>query len=226
MKALVVDDDLALSDVLAFTMRRAGFQVIAAHDGQEALELWKTGSPDLVILDLNLPKLDGLSVCKWIRSRSNVPIIILSVRSDEEDVIEGLRLGADDYMVKPFSPRELVARADAVIRRANSSPEIQDTIVAGLYLLDLRKNELLIGEGESIQVTRLEARLLDILMRNAGHVVSTSALIDYIWEPAGGDRKMLKQLIYRLRRKIEPDMDIPVLIQTVSNLGYIFVQKA
>ncbi len=116
MKALVVDDDFALSDVLSFTMRRAGFQVITAHDGKEALDLWQSESPDLIILDLNLPKLDGFSVCKWIRTRSDVPIIILSVRSDEEDVVDGLKLGADDYLVKPFSPRELVARADAVFK--------------------------------------------------------------------------------------------------------------
>ena len=225
MKALVVDDDLALSDVLSFTMRRAGFQVITAHDGKIALDLWQSESPDLIILDLNLPKLDGFSVCKWIRTRSDVPIIILSVRSDEEDVVDGLKLGADDYLVKPFSPRELVARADAVLRRASASHEVPETLEAGDFLLDSTKNELRIRDEVIIQITRLESRLLEVLMRNVGHVVSTYTLIDYVWGPSGGDRKMLKQLIYRLRRKIEPDMDRPIYIQTVSNLGYIFLQK-
>lgn len=225
MKALVVDDDLALSDVLSFTMRRAGYQVISAHDGKEALELWQSESPDLIILDLNLPKLDGFSVCRWIRARSEVPIIILSVRNDEEDVVDGLKFGADDYLVKPFSPRELVARADAVMRRASAAQEVPDTLQAGVFQLQTTKNELRIGEREAIQITRLESRLLDVLMRNTGHVVMTSTIIDYVWGPSGGDRKMLKQLIYRLRRKIEPDMDRPTYIQTVSNLGYIFVQK-
>lgn len=223
MKTLIVDDDLALSDVLSFTMRRAGFQVINAHDGKAALDLWQTEAPDLIILDLNLPKLDGFSVCKWIRTRSDVPIIILSVRDDEEDVVDGLKLGADDYLVKPFSPRELVARADAVIRRVSASHEPPITLTAGKFTLDPGKNELHIAESTTIQTTRLEARLLEVLMRNADHVVSTSTIIDHVWGPSGGDRKMLKQLIYRLRRKIEPDMDMPVHIQTVSNLGYVFV---
>lgn len=224
MKTLIVDDDLALSDVLSFTMRRAGFHVINAYDGKAALELWQSEAPDLIILDLNLPKLDGFSVCRWIRTRSDVPIIILSVRDDEEDVVDGLKLGADDYLVKPFSPRELVARADAVIRRVTASHEPPVTVTAGRFTLDPGKNELRVDDGTSIRITKLEARLLEVLMRNAGHVVSTSTIIDQVWGPSGGDRKMLKQLIYRLRRKIEPDMDMPAYIQTVSNLGYLFVQ--
>ncbi len=123
MKALIVDDDLVLADVLSFTLRRAGFQVIAVHDGQAALDAWRNEAPDLIILDLNLPKLDGLEVCRRIREQDNVPIIILSVRGDDDDVVRGLELGADDYVPKPFSPRQLVARAQAVLRRAGVTPD-------------------------------------------------------------------------------------------------------
>ena len=122
MKALIVDDDLVLADVLSFTLRRAGFQVFAVHDGQAALEAWRNEAPDLIILDLNLPKLDGLEVCRRIREQDDVPIIILSVRGDDDDVVRGLELGADDYVPKPFSPRQLVARAQAVLRRAGVTP--------------------------------------------------------------------------------------------------------
>ncbi len=122
MKALIVDDDLVLADVLSFTLRRAGFQVFAVHDGQAALDAWRSEAPDLIILDLNLPKLDGLEVCQRIREQDNVPIIILSVRGEDDDVVRGLELGADDYVPKPFSPRQLVARAQAVLRRAGVTP--------------------------------------------------------------------------------------------------------
>jgi DNA-binding response OmpR family regulator len=225
VKVLIVDDDPALLDVLSFTMRRAGYEVSVAHDGQNALEHWQTDSPDLIILDLNLPKMDGFAVCRWIRTRSEVPIIFLSVRDEEEDIIDGLKLGADDYVVKPFSPRELVARADAVLRRVSTSQEASETVAAGDFVLDPSCNELRTGKGTVLPVTRLEARLLEILMTNAGRVVGAETLIDHVWGPAGGDRKMLKQLIYRLRRKIEPDIEQPGYIETFSNIGYTFRNK-
>src|SRR5688500_14963996 len=118
MRVLVVEDDLALADVVSYTLRREGYEVIAAHDGAAGFERWSADQPDLIILDLNLPKMDGLSVCEKIRKESDVPIIILSVRGDDDDVVKGLALGADDYIAKPFSPRQLVARAQAVMRRA------------------------------------------------------------------------------------------------------------
>ena len=121
MKALVVDDDLALADVVSFTLRRAGYEVIVAHDGQMALDRWQAEQPDFIVLDLNLPRLSGLEVCQRIRAEADTPILILSVRDEDDDVVNGLKAGADDYIVKPFSPRQLVARVDTVLRRAGAS---------------------------------------------------------------------------------------------------------
>jgi DNA-binding response OmpR family regulator len=222
VKALIVDDDLALADVLSFTMRRAGFEVVVAHDGLQALERWRAESPDLIVLDLNLPRLDGAKVCQQIRQESKTPIIMLTVRSDEDDVVRGLEMGADDYIVKPFSPRQLVARAEAVLRRANSSALAPGPLAAGDLTLEAGRSRVRRGETTVAQLTRLEGRLLEALMLNAGQVVPTESLIDTVWGPAGGDRAMLKQLVYRLRQKIEADPSQPHYLQYVSGAGYIF----
>jgi DNA-binding response OmpR family regulator len=221
MKALVVDDDLALADVLSFTMRRAGFDVIVAHDGQAALDRWEAESPELIILDLNLPRMDGLKVCQQIRSCSSTPIIILSVRGQEDDIIRGLQVGADDYMVKPFSPRQLVARAEAVLRRAKGVPHASAPLQAGDLLLDPAKGTAVRSGCPEARLTRLECRLLEALLINRGQALSWDSLIDWIWGPQGGDRTMLKQLVYRLRRKIEKDPSRPECIITVPGLGYL-----
>jgi DNA-binding response OmpR family regulator len=222
MKVLVVDDDLALADVVTFTMRRAGYEVITAHDGEAALEAWERDTPDLILLDLNLPRLDGLAVCRRIRSSGATPLIILSVRGEEDDVVKGLELGADDYIVKPFSPRQLVARAEAVLRRAKSSRVPRGAIKAGDLELDPARM-LALRQGEPLpQLTRLETRLLETLMLNAGQVVPTDSLIDAVWGASKADRIMLKQLVYRLRRKIEPSPSDPGVLVTVPGLGYTF----
>lgn len=222
MKVLIVDDDLALADVVSFTMRRAGFEVVTAHDGQDALERWDAENPDLIILDLNLPKLDGLKVCQRIRSQSKTPIIILSVRGEEDDVVSGLEIGADDYIVKPFSPRQLVARADAVLRRSTAAPISHGPISVGDLTLDPSRGEVQIDNQFLAKLTRLECRLLEILMINQGQVLPTDSLIDSVWGPSGGDRIMLKQLIYRLRKKIEKNSSDPTHLKTVSGVGYSF----
>lgn len=222
MRALIVDDDLALSDVVSFTMRRAGFDVITAHDGLSALERWEAEDPDIIILDLNLPKLDGLSVCKSIRDQGDTPIIILSVRGEEEDVVKGLELGADDYIVKPFSPRQLIARTEAVLRRAKSAPISPGPLSAGNFILDPARSEVCKGKGDSIQLTQLECRLLEVLMLNYGQVLTSTSIIDSVWGSAGADRVMLKQLVYRLRRKIEINPSEPVHLITISGVGYSF----
>ena len=222
MQVLIVDDDLALADVLSFTMRRAGYEVCLAHDGLAALERWKTASPDLILLDLNLPRLDGLSVCKQIRTVDDTPIIMLTVRGEDEDVVTGLESGADDYVVKPFSPRQVVARVEAVLRRANRGPVSSVPIEAGDLTLDLTRHQLLCGEEVLVQLTRLECRLLEALMHNPGQVVLADQLIDYVWGSAGADRSMLKQLVYRLRQKIEADPSNPLMLTTVSGIGYAF----
>ena len=222
MKALVVDDDLALADVVSFTFRRAGYEVIQAHDGHSALERWQANTPDLIILDLNLPKVDGLTVCRRIREKDNTPIIILSVRGEEDDVVQGLNLGADDYVIKPFSPRQLIARAEAVLRRSDPHAFVPEAITVGDLTLDPSRLTVQRKGRSQVNLTRLECRLLEILMRNAGQALLADTLIDYVWGPAGGDRVMLKQLVYRLRRKIEMEPSMPIYIETVAGIGYSF----
>ena len=219
MKVLVVEDDLALSDVIAFTMRRAGFDVVAAYDGLAGLDMWLAERPDLVLLDLNLPKLDGLSVCRRIRKEADTPIIMLTVRDSDEAVVAGLETGADDYMVKPFSPTQLVARARAVMRRAGVAPTSGVLEAAGLSL-DRSRNEVRRPGGEPVRLTPLEVRLLEVLMLNAGQVLPADTLIANVWGLEGGDKAMLKQLVYRLRAKIESDPAQPSLIETVPGIGY------
>ena len=219
MKVLVVEDDLALSDVIAFTMRRAGFDVMAAYDGLAGLDMWLAERPDLVLLDLNLPKLDGLSVCRRIRKEADTPIIMLTVRDSDEAVVAGLETGADDYIVKPFSPTQLVARARAVMRRAGVAPTSGVLEAAGLSL-DRSRNEVRRPGGEPVRLTPLEVRLLEALMLNAGQVLPADTLIANVWGLEGGDKAMLKQLVYRLRAKIESDPAQPSLIETVPGIGY------
>lgn len=218
MKILVVEDDLSLSDVLTFTLRRAGYEVVTAFDGLAALQLWEEEDPDLMVLDLNLPKLDGLAVCRQIRSQSQTPIIILSVRGGDEAVVKGLELGADDYVVKPFSPSQLVARIKAVSRRAGVTDTTTVLQLAGLAF-DRSRNEVQYQGGDSIRLTPLEARLLETLMLHAEQVLTSEALITAVWGVEGGDRKMLKQLVYRLRAKIDPD-EASSLIETIPGIGY------
>lgn len=220
MTILVVEDDLSLSDVLCFTLRRSGFNVTAVHDGLAALEAWQAVQPSLLVLDLNLPKLDGLSVCRQIRAQSDTPIIILTVRGSDEDVVKGLELGADDYVVKPFSPKQLVARIRAVLRRAEGAPATSPVLAVGRLSLDRSRNEALIAGAAPVRLTPLEVRLLEALILNAGHVLTAGALVDAVWGNEGGDRAMLKQLVYRLRNKIEPDPSSPAYIETVPGIGY------
>jgi DNA-binding response OmpR family regulator len=228
MKALVVDDDRVLADVLAFTLRREGFQVIQAYDGEAALERWAEHQPDLIVLDVNMPRLDGFAVCKRIRESSDTPIILLTVRGEEDDIVGGLALGADDYITKPFSPRQLVARAQAVLRRAGKAAAPASRCVGDLTL-EPNRRELRIAQGELVSLTPLESRLLDYLMLNAGHVLTTDAIISHVWGPEGGDRDMVRQLVRRLRSKLaqasDVDTDAPSAavvsyIETVPGLGY------
>ena len=223
MKALIVDDDRVLADLVAFTLRREGFQVIQAYDGETALQLWGTEQPDILVLDVNLPRsvprLDGFTICRLIREQSDTPIILLTVREDEDDIVYGLKVGADDYILKPFSPRQLVARVHAVLRRAGKTagPAIR---TAGDLTLDPTRREVRIAGGDPLPLTPLESRLLDYLMLNAGQILIFQDLIDHTWGPNGGDRDMLRQLVRRLRAKIEPDPALPTYIETIPGLGY------
>ena len=225
MKALVVDDDRVLADLVAFTLRREGYQVVQASDGPAALQRWQEEQPDVVVLDVNLPKtippLDGFAVCQRIREQSDTPIILLTVRGEEDDIVKGLKLGADDYMLKPFSPRQLVARIEAVLRRVGKTPAPTTRQLPGLFF-DPGHRIVQIDDGAPIALTALESRLLDVLTLNAGQILPNETIISYVWGLEGGDRDMLRQLVRRLRGKIEPDSANPRFIETVAGLGYGF----
>ncbi len=224
MKILIVEDDLALADVLSFTLRRAGFTVVTAHDGLAALQTWQESAPNLVLLDLNLPKLDGLGVCRRLREESDVPIIMLTVRGSDEDVVKGLELGADDYIVKPFSPSQLVARVRAVLRRTDTTPPPAE-LTTGQLRLDRARNEVQRPNQPPLRLSPLETRLLEALMLNAGQVLTTEVLLNAVWAAEGGDRAMLKQLVYRLRNKLEADPSQPTYIETVPGVGYALMDS-
>lgn len=219
MKTLIIDDDLVLTDVISFTLRRAGYEVLMSHDGIEGLKMWREYSPGLILLDWELPHLSGIEVCRQIRLYSSTPIIMLTVRDSDVDVIKGLGAGADDYITKPFSPTQLIARTQAVLRRAGQPPPPKHIIVRGMRLNAERK---LLERHDAVPVplTRLEYQLLETLMLNQGQVLPAGTLIDRVWGPTQGDSAMLKQLIYRLRRKIEPDPANPIYIQSVPGIGY------
>jgi DNA-binding response OmpR family regulator len=218
-KILVVDDDLALSDVLAFAVRRAGFEVANAHDGISALEMFSKESPDLIVLDWGLPRMDGLEVCTRIRSESDVPIVMLTVRDTDDNVIAALEAGADEYIIKPFSPRHLIARIRALLRRAVKEP--QEVLEAGLLKFDAERREVQMGDGEPVRLTHLETRLLRALMQNPDRVLNNDSLILRVWGPEGATSEMLKQLVYRLRNKLETEAGAASLIETIPNAGYV-----
>jgi DNA-binding response OmpR family regulator len=223
MKALVVDDDLVLADVVSFTLRRAGFDVALAHDGRAALERFREIAPQIVILDLELPELDGLEVCRSIRAQSDTPIIMLTVRDSDEDVVRGLELGADDYITKPFSPAQLVARAQAVVRRSGQTT-VPKRLSFGSMTLDPERHEVYLGERGAEQLTPLEYKLLETFVLNREQVLSFDTLIDRVWGPDGGDKAMLKQLVYRLRRKIEPDEGKEIHLEAIPGVGYALMR--
>ena len=227
MKALIVDDDRTLADLLAFTLRREGFEAHLAFDASGAMRLFDDISPDVVILDVNLPSSptlkNGFDICREIRKSSTVPIILLTVRDDEVDIVHGLNIGADDYVLKPFSPRQLVARVQAVLRRTSSESLTEQAPYhfRGLHF-DPGKREFY-HEGENIQsLTHLETRLLSYLMLNQGQVLPANNIIAYVWGEGAASTEMLRQLVHRLRSKIEPDLENPTFIQNIPGLGYGF----
>jgi DNA-binding response OmpR family regulator len=224
MKTLLVDDDTTLLDVTAFALRRAGFLVVLAHDAEQALHVWSTEQPDLIILDIQLPGKDGLTLCREIRAVSPVPIILLTVRNSDEDIVHGLEIGADDYLTKPFSPKQLIARARAVLRRSNSVPK-QAQLVAGDLVLDTAQQVVQTPDG-STRLTALEFRLLHYLLINQGQIVPTDAILTHVWGYAdSGDRALLKQLVYRVRQKIEPPGTERQFIATIPGIGYTIAKE-
>jgi DNA-binding response OmpR family regulator len=219
MKILIVDDDLELAGLIAYALRQAGYLTVEAGDGLTALAVFEREEPDLVILDVQLPKLSGHDVCRRIRQGSATPIMMLTVQGAEEDEIAGLDLGADDYLTKPFSPRALLARVRALLRRAGE--EKPAPLLAGDFALDLELQSVIVRGGPAIRLTRLEVRLLQLLLANAGHPVPVERLLSHVWGSRGaGDRQLVKQLVHRLRHKIELDARQPRYLQTVASIGY------
>jgi len=219
MRALVVDDDRVFADIVAFALRREGFQVIEAYDGLVALQRWIEEQPDLIVLDVNLPKMDGFTVCQRIRKQADTPIILLTVRSSDEDIICGLESGADVYMTKPFSPRQLVARAHALLRRSQCPSYIFSDRLDKSYP---PANHWPRVPFHSLQITLtpMERRLLDCLKSCPGQTVSFDTIIFQVWGQTEGDRIVLRQLIHRLRLKLEPDPAHPTYIKTIPGIGY------
>jgi two-component system response regulator ResD len=224
-KILVVDDEPNIREVVGLYLRRDGHSVVAAADGEEALKLYRQTQPDLVVLDLMLPKVSGLEVCRRIQADERVPVVMLTARGEEEDRIVGLGIGADDYVVKPFSPRELAARVEAVLRRVNearSGSGTEKLIVFGDLRIDPNAREVTI---RGAQVT-LTAREFDLLYHMASHprrVFTRDQLMETVWGYAfAGDTSTVTVHMRRLREKIEPDPGRPRYLQTVWGVGYRF----
>ncbi len=222
-RVLVVEDEESFSDALSYMLRREGFEVAVAADGNEALASFDRTGADLVLLDVMLPGLSGTEVCRMLRQRSNVPIIMVTARDSEVDKVVGLELGADDYVTKPFSSRELVARVRAVLRRGAESDELLTAAVeAGPVRMDVDRHVVVV-EGETIALPLKEFDLLELLLRNAGRVLTRGQLIDRVWgADYVGDTKTLDVHVKRLRSKIEPDPANPKYLVTVRGLGYKF----
>lgn len=220
MKILVADDDPDLLDLVAYALGQAGFLVVKAKNGTEALAGFDDETPDLVILDINMPGATGFEVCASLRERGSTPIIMLTARGDEQDLVKALELGADDYLTKPFSPRTLLARIKALLRRAKIEGA-SGPMSAGRVTLDAGDSTIRISSGQPIALTKLEFRLMQALLAQAGRAVHSDRLLGLVWGHRGaGDRQLLKQLVHRLRQKIEPDPANPQLLQTAAVSGY------
>ncbi|GAA3222842.1 response regulator transcription factor [Actinocorallia longicatena] len=222
-RVLVVEDEESFSDALSYMLRKEGFEVAVAATGPDALETFDRNGADLVLLDLMLPGLPGTEVCRELRSRSNVPVIMLTAKDSEVDKVVGLELGADDYVTKPFSSRELVARIRAVLRRQGDLEEIAPpTLEAGPVRMDVERHIVSVS-GTTVQLPLKEFELLEVLLRNAGRVLTRMQLIDRVWgADYVGDTKTLDVHVKRLRAKIEPAPSTPRYIVTVRGLGYKF----
>lgn len=220
---LVVDDDYKTVDLIRLYLEKDGYPVLVAYDGRQALEFARRKQPGLVILDLMLPKVDGLDVCRILRSESKVPIIMLTAKTTEEDKLIGLELGADDYVTKPFSPRELVARVRAVLRRVIAEEEVGPVVLRfNDMVLDVTRHEARI-RGDTVHLTPKEFRLLEIMARNPGRVFSRLELLEHAFGfDYGGFERTVDVHIMNLRKKIEPDPSQPTYIQTIYGLGYKF----
>ena len=222
-RVLVVEDEESFSDALSYMLRREGFEVAVASTGPEGLEEFDRNGADLVLLDLMLPGLNGTEVCRALRTRSAVPVIMLTAKDAEVDKVVGLEIGADDYVTKPFSSRELLARIRAVLRRGGEAEELAPNVIeVGPVRMDVERHVVSVRSGE-VKLPLKEFDLLEIMLRNAGRVLTRGQLIDRVWgSDYVGDTKTLDVHVKRLRAKVEEDAASPRHIITVRGLGYKF----
>ncbi len=219
-RVLVVEDEESYSDALAYLLRKEGYDVAIAATGPDAIAEFDRNGADIVLLDLMLPGLPGTEVCRQIRQTSNVPVIMVSAKDDEVDKVVGLELGADDYVTKPYSPRELVARIRAVLRRGTEPDLAPAVIEAGPVRMDVDRHLVTI-DGVELRFPLKEFELLELFLRNPGRVLTRGQLIDRVWgSDYVGDTKTLDVHVKRLRAKIEPDPSAPTYLVTVRGLGY------
>jgi DNA-binding response OmpR family regulator len=224
MHILVADDDIPSVKLTSYLLEEAGYQVFKAYDGSTIVQSVEQNNPDLVLLDVTMPKANGFDICRQIRRTSDVPIIFLTGRSQLQDRVMGLQIGGDDYLVKPFEPSELLARVEAVLRRRNSdmlNPSIR--LSQGDITLDPVEHKVLFADGRTIELTPLEFRLIYYLMKNSGRVLNTSQILSKVWGyDYEGESNLVAVYIRRLRTKIEMHPEQPKHVITVRNLGYKF----
>jgi DNA-binding response OmpR family regulator len=223
VKILVADDDADLLDLVAYALGQAGYLVVKASDGVAAIQRFEVEVPDIAILDINMPGASGFDVCSAIRSRSTIPIMMLTARGEEQDLVRALDLGADDYLTKPFSPRTLLARVKALLRRARLERS-EEPLAVGRVRLDAENSTVQVDSHDPVALTKLEFRLMQSLLAQAGRAVNSDRLLILVWGHRGaGDRQLLKQLVHRLRQKIEANPGVPQLLQTAAVSGYKLV---
>lgn len=222
-KILVVDDEVSIRELIKFNLEKAGFSVLESGNGADALQLVKSQKPELVVLDLMLPGLDGIEVCRNLKSQrdtSGIPIIMLTAKSDEIDKIIGLEMGADDYLTKPFSPRELVARVKAVLRRSHMSSVTEGEFVMGKLKMNFSRYEVFLG-SEKLELTPKEYELLKLFVTNSGKVFSREKLLEKVWGyEYFGDTRTVDVHVRHIRAKLEQEPEIAEAIETVRGVGY------
>ncbi|HEY8656401.1 MAG TPA: response regulator transcription factor [Candidatus Limnocylindria bacterium] len=227
-RVLVVDDEANLRHTLGYALRQEGYEVLTAENGEDGLEIFRTTKPELVILDVMLPRLDGFEVCRRIRRESDVPILMLTARDTELDKVVGLEIGADDYLAKPFSMRELVARVRAMLRRARQAtePEATDVVALGGLQVDVPKHRVL-ADGVDINLKPREFDLLAFLMSHPGQVFSRDQILARVWGfDYAGDSRTVDTHVKTLREKLGEDADRPRWVETVRGVGYRFKEPA
>lgn len=227
MKVLIADDDAQLVRALSVTLSARGYDVVTARDGREAIDAVITERPDLVLLDLGMPRLDGIGVLEGVRAWSQVPVLVLSGRTDSSDKVDALDAGADDYVTKPFQMDELLARLRALGRRRVVASEETPTIAIGPLLVDLVAKQVTPAEGPAIRLTPTEWRLLEVLVTNPDRLMTREMLLTEVWGPThGNDSGYLRLYMAQLRRKLEPDPAHPRFLVTESGMGYRFAPGA